>query len=227
MHLRVGSSNRTETDDQITVRVAKGKSVSASGARHTRDHRCGQKRARKIVSSRPDPAPSQTSPPLTGIGGGFSIYASMRCMPATPEMEWRCASSMSDCTSPTGQPAALAKDLRPCAQSLGTELTRQADTIQDEIPQFARMGLDERTQPRVCTPNNAALLKFAFDQPHKMMLHGKLAFANRPQHESAIAVSSGATQLLLPLSTGLFFPPAPRELPSFYPATCSQICERY
>jgi hypothetical protein len=151
----------------------------------------------------------------------------MRCMPPTPEMEWRCASSMSDCTSPTGQPAALAKDLRPWAQSLATELTRQADSIRDEIPQFASMGLDERTQPRVFTPNNAALLKFAFDRPPKMMHHGKLAFANKPQHESDIMVSSGATQLLLPLSTGLFFLRHARELPSFDPATCSQICERY
>jgi hypothetical protein len=32
MYLRVGSSNRTGTDDEITVRVAKDKSVSASGA---------------------------------------------------------------------------------------------------------------------------------------------------------------------------------------------------
>jgi hypothetical protein len=79
----------------------------------------------------------------------------------------------------------------------------------------------------VRTLNNAARLKFAFDQPHKMMHHGKLAFANKPQHESDITVSSGATQLLLPLSTGRLFPRHARELPSFAPATCSQICERY
>jgi hypothetical protein len=114
MYLRVGSSSRTGTDDQITVR--KSKCVSASGAHHTRDRRCGRKQAREIVSSRPDPAPSQTSPPLTGIGGGFSICASMGCMPPTPEMMWRCVSSMSDCTIPTGQPAALAK-----SPSIGSE----------------------------------------------------------------------------------------------------------
>jgi hypothetical protein len=177
-----------------------------------------------IVSSRPDPAPSQTSPPLTGIGGGFSICASIGCMPPTPEMMWRCVSSMSDCTSPTGQPAALAKS--PSMDSkLGTELTQQAGAIQDEIPWFASLGLDEPMQPRLGPLTMPRCLSSPSINLTKCTMANWLTPTSHMKVISRSAPARGSC--CCRCRWAFLFPRHARELPPFAPATCSQICERY
>jgi hypothetical protein len=173
MYLHVGRVSNRTGPDQITVRVAKGKSVSASGAGHTACQSditavdgSGQDRSFQVDPIQlvaGHPSPSQAS-----AEDSQSVQVCAACRPQTGDEVALCIVDVG--LHESNRSTRSTRKGYPSMVSEAADLTPQAYSIQDEIRQFASMGLDERTQPRV----RAALLKPAFDQPHKMLHHDKL-----------------------------------------------------